>query len=61
MKEISCQMHGTQQRYAIVCRHLFESLDSKKIVGLNIPWEEISSNEPFEAWCDDCEVILEAV
>jgi hypothetical protein len=59
MKEIFCQTHGTQQRYAIVCQHLFESLDSKKVVGLYLPHEDIPNNEPFEAWCDECEIVLD--
>lgn len=59
MKEISCPTHGTQQRRAIVCRHLVESLSSKEIVGLFIPREDISINEPHEAWCDECEIVLD--
>lgn len=58
MKEIFCDAHGKQSRYAIVCRHLMESLNSKKSVGLNTPWEEIAADEPFEAWCEKCELVL---
>ena len=59
MKEIYCNIHGNQMKYAIVCQHLFECLRSQKKVGFCVPWEEIKEGEPKEAWCDNCHKILD--
>jgi len=59
MKEVYCDVHGKQNRSAIICRHLCESLHTKKVVGFSIPWEEIPEDESLEAWCNECMIILD--
>jgi hypothetical protein len=59
MPEVYCETHGNQMRSAIICQHLFKSLQTAEVVGFAVPWEVIPEKESYEAWCVECMKILD--
>jgi len=52
-----CPEHGEQQT-TFVCKHLAGSLNDKKVVGYFCSTESPENPRP-DAWCIDCEEILQ--
>jgi len=54
---IDCPEHGEQQE-TFVCQHLATSLKTKKVVGYFCS-TETSDNPRPDAWCIDCEELVQ--
>lgn len=53
-EKVQCQAHGEREA-TFVCRHIVDSLDTRRAVGFYWSRDQLASRP--DAWCSECERI----